>query len=58
MELNETLGKVDQNLEATVKKVEKTATDMLSKDLKIEVNQSTTSNLLILIRFVWPLPPL
>jgi hypothetical protein len=38
MELNETLTKIDLSLDATVKKVEKQATEMLNQELKIDVN--------------------
>jgi hypothetical protein len=37
MELNETLLKVDQTLDSTVKKVEKQARDMTGKTLMIEL---------------------
>jgi hypothetical protein len=39
MELNETLAKVDQTLDSTVKKVEKQAKEMLGKELRIEINK-------------------
>jgi hypothetical protein len=39
MELNETLHKVDQTLDSTVKKIEKQAREMVSRDLKIEVTK-------------------
>lgn len=39
MELNETLTKVDQTLDSTVKKIEKQAREMVSRDLKIEVTK-------------------
>lgn len=37
MELNETLQKVDQTLDSTVKKVEKQAREMSGKDLVVEL---------------------
>ena len=40
MELNESLGKVDLTLDATVKKIEKQAKEIMDQDLKIEVNFS------------------
>lgn len=39
MELNETLLKVDQNLDSTCKKIEKQAKEMVPRELKIEVNK-------------------
>lgn len=39
MELNETLLKVDQTLDSTVKKIEKQAKEMVARDLKIEINK-------------------
>ena len=39
MELNETLAKVDQTLDSTVKKIEKQAREMVGRDLKIEVTK-------------------
>lgn len=38
MELNETLGKVDLTLDATVKKIEKQAKEIMDQDLKIETS--------------------
>ncbi len=45
MELNETLLKVDQNLDSTVKKVEKQATEMLKGELRIEVTKQQQGTL-------------
>jgi hypothetical protein len=38
MELNETLAKIDLNLDSSLKKVEKQATEMLNQELKIDVS--------------------
>jgi len=38
MELNETLGKVDLTLDATVKKIEKQAKEIMDQELKIETS--------------------
>ena len=38
MELNETLGKVDLNLDSTVKKIEKQAKEIQNQELKIETS--------------------
>lgn len=40
MELNETLAKVDQTLDSTVKKIEKQANEMYKGDLRIEVTKA------------------
>lgn len=40
MELNETLAKVDQNLDSTVKKIEKQALEMCKGDLRIEISKA------------------
>ena len=40
MELNESLNKVDANLDSTVKKIEKQAKELMSADLMIEVSQA------------------
>lgn len=47
MELNETLAKVDLNLDSTVKKIEKQAKEMQSTELKIEVNPQVKGKVLI-----------
>lgn len=39
MELNETLQKVDNNLDSTVKKIEKQAHELVQEDLMIEMGQ-------------------
>jgi hypothetical protein len=46
MELNESLAKIDQNLDATVKKIEKQAREMLSQDLQIELSNANKCKLL------------
>ena len=40
MELNESLNKVDNTLDATVKKVEKQAKELQTSDLSIELSQT------------------
>ncbi len=44
MELNESLVKVDGTLDATVKKVEKMAKELLSQELQIELSQTQKRN--------------
>ena len=44
MELNETLIKVDQNLDSTCKKIEKQAKEMVPRELKIEVSKQQQGN--------------
>ena len=45
IELNESLNKVDASLDATVKKIEKMAKELMSGDLMIEVSQSQKSKM-------------
>jgi hypothetical protein len=40
MELNESLAKVDNTLDATVKRIEKQANELIPQDLMIEISQS------------------
>ena len=45
MQLNESLAKVDQTLDSTVKKIEKQAKEIVNQELKIETSQGQKSML-------------
>ena len=54
MELNESLSKVDATLDATVKKVEKQAKELLPSDLYIELSQTQKLTVIDYIKnFKW-----
>jgi hypothetical protein len=51
MELNESLIKVDQTLDSTVKKIEKQAKELIQEDLYIELSK-TQKRMLIIINSI------